>query len=162
MENVPIFAILARGAMNVYVQICGKKMVMEIPLLYLVTASREYKKVLTYLIKGEKKMIKIPVNGTIYFVGDGVELRRLWKKAIKKGYYSYYMDEPRYHLAGTYCIFFDGEEIHWDNFNKVVRNGVQHFNKTIPYYQCFHGIENGLNDARFIYNNRKMNRKYRF
>ena len=109
--------------------------------------------------KGEKKMIKIPVNGTIYFVGDGVELRRLWKKAIKKGYYSYYTEEPRYHLAGTYCIFFDKDEIHWDNFNKVVREGKQYFNKTMPYYQCFHSIENGLADAKVIYENRK---KYRF
>ena len=106
-------------------------------------------------------MIKMYINGTTYFVGNGVELRRLWKKAVKKGYYSYYTDEPRYHLAGTYCLTFDNGEIHWDNFNKVVREGEHNYNKTMPWYQCFHGIENGLNDARFIYENRKMDRKYR-
>jgi len=107
-------------------------------------------------------MIKMHINGTTYYVGDGVELRRLWKKAIKKGYYSYYTEEPRYHLVGTYCIFFDKGEIHWDNFNKVVRNGIQHFDKTMPWYQCFHGIENGLVDARYIYKSKKLNRKYKF
>ena len=66
-------------------------------------------------------MLKITLNGTTYYVGDGVELRRVWRKAIKKGYYSYYTDTPCYNLAGTYCISFDGEEIHWDNFNKYTR-----------------------------------------
>ena len=108
-------------------------------------------------------MIKMYINGTTYYVGDGVELRRLWRKAVyQKGYYSYYTDEPRYHLSGTYCIFFDKGEIHWDNFNKVVREGIHNYNKTMPRYQCFHWVKNGLADARFIYNNRKMNRKYRF
>ena len=100
-------------------------------------------------------MIKMNLNGTTYFVGNGVELRRLWRKAIKKGYYSYYVDEPRYHLSGTYCIFFDKGEIHWDNFNKLARNGIQHFNKTMPCYQCFHGIKNGLADAKFIYESKR-------
>lgn len=107
-------------------------------------------------------MIKILVNGTIYYVGDGVELRRLWKKAIKRGYYSYYTDEPRYHLAGTYCLTFDKGEIHWDNFNKVVREGEQHFNKRMPSYRCYHWVENGLADAKYIYDNRKLDRKYKF
>ena len=95
------------------------------------------------------------INGTTYYVGDGVELRRLWRKAVKKGYYSYYTDEPRYNVAGTYCIYFDDNGIHWDNFNKLARNGVQYFNKQIPYYRWFHGIENGIDDARLIYNDRK-------
>lgn len=108
-------------------------------------------------------MIKMNLNGVTYFVGNGIELRRLWKKAVyQKGYYSYYTDEPRYHLAGTYCLTFDKGEIHWDNFNKIVREGEQHFNKTMPYYRCFHGIENGLADAKYIYENEKLNRKYRF
>lgn len=103
------------------------------------------------------------INGTVYYVGDGVELRRLWRKAVyQKGYYSYYTDEPRYHLAGTYCIFFDRGEIHWDNFNKLARGGIQHFNKKMPSYRCYHWVENGLADARFNYESNKFNRKYRF
>ena len=101
-------------------------------------------------------MIRMNLNGTTYFVGNGVELRRLWRKAVyQKGYYSYYTDEPRYHVSGTYCVFFDKGEIHWDNFNKVVRKGIQHFDKTMPCYQCFHGIKNGLADAKFIYESKR-------
>ena len=107
-------------------------------------------------------MIKMHINGTVYYVGDGVELRRIWRKAVyKKGYYSYYTDEPRYNISGTYCISFDGEEIHWDNFNKIVREGEQHFNKKMSMYRCFHYVKNGLADAKYIYENRKMDRKYR-
>jgi hypothetical protein len=107
-------------------------------------------------------MIKMNINGTNYFVGDGIELRRIWRKAVyQKGYYSYYTDEPRYNITGTYCLSFDNEGIHWDNFNKIVREGEHHFNKQIPRYRWFCGIEDGLNDARFIYENRKMDRKYR-
>lgn len=108
-------------------------------------------------------MIKMNLNGTVYYVGDGVELRRIWRKAVyQKGYYSYYVDEPRYHLSGTYCLTFDNGEIHWGNFNKVVRRGIHNYNKRMPRYQCFRWVENGLADARYIYENRKMDRKYRF
>lgn len=87
------------------------------------------------------------LNATTFFVGDGVELRRIWKKLLKKGYYTSFVDVPKFNPAGTYCIFFEKDEMHWDNFNKHIKE-IKHYNKLMPSYQCFHYIDNGLENAK--------------
>jgi hypothetical protein len=43
-------------------------------------------------------MLKLKIGYINYYVGDGVELRRLWKKAVKKGFKTIYADVPRYDI----------------------------------------------------------------
>lgn len=100
-------------------------------------------------------MVKMFLNATTFFVGDGIELRRIWKKLLKKGYYTAFTAIPKFNPAGTYCIFFEENEIHWDNFNKYIKEGIKHYNKLMPSYQCFHYIDNGLENAKKIYQDKK-------
>lgn len=92
-------------------------------------------------------MLKLKIGYINYYVGDGVELRRLWKKAVKKGFKTIYADVPRYDIKGTYAIQFIGNNIYWENFKTIVKYAIPDINKMMPDYRQY----NDIKTARIMY-----------
>lgn len=73
-------------------------------------------------------MRKVVINNDSFYVGNGREISRLFRKAVKAGYYSLYTEGPAYAEGRTYCLWFDSEGPAWtpgtvnfDNFVKYVQ-----------------------------------------
>jgi hypothetical protein len=76
--------------------------------------------------RGEIKMLKLKIGVVDYYVGDGVEMRRLWKKAVKAGFSGYQRDTtpPKYDIKGTYAMEFIGKTLFWSNFKTIAKTGI--------------------------------------
>jgi hypothetical protein len=86
-------------------------------------------------------MLKLKINANDYYVGTGVEMRRLWKRAVKAGFSGYKGDTtcPKYDIKGTYALYFIGDSMYWYNFKTLVSAGEFHYNKTMPDYRQYKG-----------------------
>lgn len=102
-------------------------------------------------------MLKLKINCSLYYVGGGVEMRRLWKKAVHAGYAGYKGDTtpPKFDIKGTYALEFVGKTMYWYNFKTIAKVGQMYFDKKMPDYKQYKGR---MVAARSMYSYKKENR----
>lgn len=102
-------------------------------------------------------MIKLKIGVVYYYVGDGVEMRRLWKKAVKAGFSGYKGDitPPKYDIKGTYAIEFISKTMFWSNFKTIAKTGSINIDKLMPDYRKY---SSSIALARGMYEFKKENR----
>lgn len=86
-------------------------------------------------------MMKLKIGYFTYYVGGGVEMRRLWKHAVKAGFAGYKGDitPPKYDIKGTYALEFIGKTMYWYNFKTIVGAGEYRSDKKMPDYRQYKG-----------------------
>lgn len=97
-------------------------------------------------------MLKIVVGAIPYYVGEGVEMRRLWRRLVKHGFKGYKgaTESPKYNLLGTYYMEVYGttKTMYWGNFSTIAKFGTFHPRKNMPNYRQYKG---NIELARLLY-----------